>query len=103
MASGITAADISDVVAFDPVANKAILDVNANKIFDESDLKTYLRMNPDAASTYGTERGGIVSIAPSSNDNSTTVNNYGMGTTNAQDPFRNQRTNARPSLVSLAA
>jgi hypothetical protein len=103
MESGVTMADISDVVAFDPVANRAILDVNANKIFDESDLETYLRMNPDAASTYGTERGGIVSIAPSSNDNSTTVNNYGMGTTNAQDPFRNQRTNARPSLVSLAA
>jgi hypothetical protein len=103
MAEGITMADISNIVAFDPVANKAILDVNANKIFDESDLETYLRMNPDAVSAYGTERGGIVSIAPSSNDNSTTVNNYGMGTTNAQDPFRNQRTNARPSLVSLAA
>lgn len=102
MESGVTRADISDIVAFDPVANRAILDVNANKIFDETDLENYLRMNPDAASTYGTERGGIVSIAPSSNDNSTTVNNYGMGTTNAQDPFRNQRTNARPSLVSLA-
>ena len=103
MAEGITMADISNIVAFDPVANKAILDVNANRIFDESDLETYLKLNPDAVSAYGTERGGIVSIAPSSNDNSTTVNNYGMGTTNAQDPFRNQRTNTRPSLVSLAA
>ena len=60
-------------------------------------------MNPSAASAYGTEKGGIVSIAPSSNDNSTTVNNYGIGTSNAQDPFRSQRTNTRPSLLSLAA
>lgn len=101
--SGVTQADLSNVVAFDPVSNRAILDVNANKIFDETDLENYLRMNPSAASSYGTEKGGIVSIAPSSNDNSTTVNNYGMGTSNAQDPFRSQRTNTRPSLLSLAA
>lgn len=91
------------VVAFDPVRNQAIFDVNQNDKFDISDIERYYEQNPIPVGTDLGKAGGIVSIAPSSNDNSTTVNNYGMGTSNAQDPFRSQRTNTRPSLLSLAA